>query len=90
MRFTKEEMQKEMSRGFKCPQCGGKLVEEKILASCIYPDGEFPLHFSICLKCKSEIPEHIGFRWKGRTIAQAKKEWEEFKNDEYLEDDSLF
>ena len=42
------------------------------------------------IKCKSEIPDHIGFRWEKRTVAQAKKEWEEFKNDEYLEDDNLF
>ena len=91
MSFTEEEKQRVMSKGFKCPECGGKLVEGIILASCSSPEeGEFPMHYSTCLKCKSDIPDHIGFRWEKRTVAQAKKEWEEFKNDEYLEDDNLF
>ena len=83
MAFTKEEIQKAMSEGFKCPECEGKLVEDQILASCYSPErGEFPIHFSTCSECKSEIPDHIGFRWKKSTVAQAKKEWEEeFKND---------
>ena len=81
MSFTEEEKQKAMSEGFKCPECGGKSVEGQKLASCSNSDGEFPFHFSICLKCKSEIPDHIGFRWKKSTVAQAKKEWEEFKYD---------
>ena len=72
----------EMSKDFKCPECGGKSVEEQKLASCSSPEGgEFPMHFSICLKCKSEIPDHIGFRWEKMTVAQAKEEWEDFKND---------
>ena len=90
MTFTEEERQKAMSEGFKCPECGGKSVEGQKLASCSNSDGEFPMHYSTCLKCKSEIPDHIGFRWEKRTVVQAKKEWEEFKNDEYLEDDNLF
>ena len=86
MAFSKEEIQKAMSEGFNCPDCEGKLVEDQILASCIDSDGrEFPMHFSICLKCKSEIPDHIGFRWEKMTIAQAKEEWEDFKNDEDLD-----
>ena len=81
MAFSKEEIQKAMSEGFKCPECEGELVEDQILASCIDSEGrEFPMHFSICLKCKSEIPDHIGFRWEEMTVAQAKEEWEEFKN----------
>ena len=90
MTFTEEERQKAMSEGFKCPECGGKSVEGQKLASCSNSDGEFPMHYSTCLKCKSEIPDHIGFRWNKMTVAQAKKEWEEFKNDEYLEDDNSF
>ena len=75
--FTEEE-QRVMSKGFKCPECGGKLVEGIILASCSSPDGrEFPIHFSTCSECKSEIPDHIGFRRNISTVAQAKKEWEE-------------
>ena len=85
MAFSKEEIQKAMSEGFNCPECEGKLVEHQILASCIGSDGEFPMHFSICLKCKSEIPDHIGFRWEKMTVTQAKEEWEEFKNDEYFD-----
>ena len=27
---------------------------------------------------------------EGMIVAKAKEEWEEFKNDEYLEDDNLF
>ena len=91
MSFTEEEKQRVMSKGFKCPECGGKLVEGIILASCSSPEeGEFPMHYSTCSECKSDIPDHIGFRWNKMTVAQAKKEWEEFKNDEYLEDDNLF
>ena len=83
MSFTEEEHQRAISKGFKCPECGGKSVASQKLASCSSPDGrEFPIHFSTCLECKSEIPDHIGFRWKKSTVAQAKKEWEEeFKND---------
>ena len=81
-----EEEQRAMSKGFKCPECGGKSVEEQKLASCSSPEGgEFPMHFSTCLKCKNEIPDHIGFRWEKMTVAQAKEEWEEFKNDEYFD-----
>ena len=39
------------------------------------------MHYSTCSECKSDIPDHIGFRWKKMTVAQAKKEWEEFKYD---------
>ena len=83
MSFTEEEYQRAISKGFKCPECGGKAVASQKLASCSSPDGrEFPIHFSTCLECKSEIPDHIGFRWKKSTAAQAKKEWEDgFKND---------
>ena len=87
MSFMEEE-QRAMSKGFKCPECGGKSVEGQKLASCSSPEGgEFPMHFSTCLKCKSEIPDHIGFRWEKMTVAQAKEEWEEFKNDEYFDSD---
>ena len=82
MSFMEEE-QRAMSKGFKCPECGGKSVEEQKLASCSSPEGgEFPMHYSTCLKCKNEIPDHIGFRWEKMTVAQAKEEWEDFKNDE--------
>ena len=82
MSFMEEE-QRAMSKGFKCPECGGKSVEGQKLASCSSPEGgEFPMHFSTCLKCKNEIPDHIAFRWEKMTIAQAKEEWEDFKNDE--------
>ena len=81
-----EEEQRAMSKGFKCPECGGKSVEEQKLASCSSPEGgEFPMHYSTCLKCKNEIPDHIGFRWEKMTVAQAKEEWEDFKNDEYFD-----
>ncbi len=81
-----EEEQRAMSKGFKCPECGGKSVEDQKLASCSSPEGgEFPMHFSTCIKCKNEIPDHIGFRWEKMTVAQAKEEWEEFKNDEYFD-----
>ena len=74
-----------MSEVFTCPECGGKSVASQQLASCSSPErGEFPIHFSACSECKSEIPDHIGFRWEKRTVTQAKKEWEEFKNDECL------
>ena len=80
-----------MSKDFKCPECGGKSSDGRILATMTdSSDALFPMHFSTCIKCKSEIPDHIGFRWEKRTVAQAKKEWEEFKNEEYLEDDNLF
>ena len=80
MSFTEEEKQRVMSKGFKCPECGGKLVEGIILASCSSPEeGEFPMHYSTCSECKSDIPDHIGFRWKKMTVAQAKKEWGECK-----------
>ena len=83
MSHMEEQQQRVMSKGFKCPECGGKSVASQKLASCSSPDGrEFPIHFSTCSECKSEIPDHIGFRWKKSTVAQAKKEWEEeFKND---------
>ena len=56
------------------------LVEHQILASCYSPErGEFPIHYSTCSECKSDIPDHIGFRWEKMTVAQAKEEWEEFK-----------
>ena len=75
-----------MSKDFKCPECGGKYAGEQILATMTdSSDAIFPMHFSTCLNCKSEIPDHIGFRWKKMTVAQAKEEWEEFKNGEYLE-----
>ena len=75
-----------MSSDFKCPECGGKSAEDGILATMTDSSDElFPMHFSTCLKCKSEIPDHIGFRWEKMTVAQAKEEWEEFKNDEYFD-----
>ena len=82
MSFTEEEKQRVMSKGFKCPECGGKLVEGIILASCSSPEeGEFPMHYSTCSECKSDIPDHIGFRWNKTTVAQARQEWGEFKHD---------
>ena len=83
MSSAEEQYQSEISKGFKCPECGGKSVLSQKLASCSSPDGrEFAIHFSTCSECKSEIPDHIGFRWKKSTAAQAKKEWEDgFKND---------
>ena len=87
MSFMEEE-QRAMSKGVKCPECGGQSVEEQKFASGSSPEGgEFPMHFSTCLKCKNEIPDHIGFRWEKMTVAQAKEEWEEFKNDEYFDSD---
>ena len=86
MAFSKEEVQKAMSKGFKCPECGGKIVEHQILASCYsHERGDFPIHFSTCSECKNDIPDHIAFRWDKMTVAQAKEEWEEFKNDEYFD-----
>ena len=80
--FSEEDKKKVMSKGFKCPECGGKLVEGIILASCSSPEeGEFPMHYSTCSECKSDIPDHIGFRWNKMTVSQSKKEWEEFKYD---------
>ena len=80
MTFTREEIKNAMSKGFKCPECGGKLVEDQILASCYSPErGDFPIHFSTCSECKNDIPDHIAFRWDKMTVAQAKEEWEEFK-----------
>ena len=84
MSSAEEQYQSEISKGFKCPKCGGKSVAFQKLATCSSPErgGEFPIHFSTCTECKSEIPDHIGFRWGKSTVAQAKKEWEEeFKND---------
>ena len=80
MAFSKEEVQKAMSKGFKCPECGGKIVEDQILASCYSPErGDFPIHYSTCSECKNDIPDHIAFRWGKITVLQAKEEWEEFK-----------
>ena len=60
MSFTEEEHQRAISKGFKCPECGGKSVASQKLASCSSPEGgEFPIHYSTCLKCKSEILDHI-------------------------------
>ena len=82
MSFTEEEKQRVMSKGFKCPECRGKLVEGIILASCSSDGkGEFPMHYSSCSECKSDIPDHIGFRWNKMTVAQARQEWGEFKHD---------
>ena len=82
MTFTEEERQKAMSEGFKCPECGGKSVAGIKLASCSSPEGgEFPIHYSTCSECKSDIPDHIGFRWNKMTVAQARQEWGEFKHD---------
>ena len=36
--FSEEDKKKVMSKGFKCPECGGKLVEGIILASCSSPE----------------------------------------------------
>ena len=74
-----------MSEDFKCPECGGKSSDWGKLATMTdSSDALFPMHFSNCIKCKSEIPDHIGFRWSKMTFAQAKEEWEEFKNGEYF------
>ena len=80
------KLTQEMSKDFKCPECGGKSEGDSILATMTdSSDALFPIHFNTCLKCKSWIPDHIGFRWNKMTVAQAKEEWEEFKNGEYLE-----
>ena len=43
MSFTEEEYQRAISKGFKCPECGGKSVAGIKLASCSFPEGgEFP------------------------------------------------
>ena len=85
MAFTKEEIKKAMSKGFRCPECSGKLVEHQILASCYSPErGEYPIHYTTCSECKNDIPNHIGFRWKKMTVAKSKEEWEKFKKGEYL------
>ena len=72
----------EMSKDFNCPECGEKSVGDSILATMTdSSDALFPIHFTTCLTCESSIPDHIGFRWNKMTVAQAKKEWEEFKYD---------
>ena len=81
----------EMSKDFKCPECGGKSEGNSILATMTNSsDALFPIHFTTCLKCKNWIPDHIGFKWNKMTVAQANEEWEEYKYAEYLEDDNLF
>ncbi|SVE40347.1 uncharacterized protein METZ01_LOCUS493201 [marine metagenome] len=56
MRWTDEETQKETSRGFKCPEYGGKLGGLLLVNPADLSD---PLHVVESSKCKNWIPAHI-------------------------------
>jgi hypothetical protein len=68
---------------FACPACGGREVAEEL---CISPVLEpalssdpwtFVLQRIRCADCEEMIPSHLGRRWKGMTLAQARLQWRE-------------
>ncbi len=63
---------------FICPECGSVDASNEEM---VEPDEDAPepwrsvLQRIHCSQCKSVVPAHIGERWSGMTLAEAKAEW---------------
>ena len=65
------------AKNFKCPECRGKLFEEK---------NSNEEAISTCLKCKNDIPNYIGFRMDYMTLDDALEEWWSLKREKEEEE----
>jgi hypothetical protein len=63
---------------FICPECGHNESREIIFHES-KPRNQDPwsnvFQIMTCGKCQSQIPAHLGERWDGLSMEDAKKEW---------------
>lgn len=63
---------------FLCPECGSTKEGTALTVSTEYdPNDPWTAVLQIieCSDCQSDIPAHIGERWNGLSIEDAKEEW---------------
>jgi predicted RNA-binding Zn-ribbon protein involved in translation (DUF1610 family) len=63
-------------RMFVCPECGSQEVEPTSLVRAPKTRPGMPRGY-VCAKCHFEIPAHLGERWGGISIQDARREWRE-------------
>ena len=80
MALEKNDDDLEEKGAFICPECGSTNAGGDVLISTDY-DPEEPwseiLRTITCGGCGREIPAHLGERWNGRSVEEARKEWRE-------------
>ena len=74
---------------FKCPNCECEEILEQKFLSIEEPNVSNPwssvTQVIKCDGCKKTIPAHLGERWDGITLEQAKKEYlEKYSNMQYV------
>ncbi|MDA9646956.1 hypothetical protein N9S82_00645 [Candidatus Pelagibacter sp.] len=74
------------NENFICPNCNSKEILEQMFLSIEAPNNSDPwssvTQVIKCDSCKKTIPAHLGERWDGITLEQAKKEYlEKYSND---------
>ena len=67
------------NENFICPNCNSKEILEQMFLSIDAPNNSDPwscvTQVIKCDSCKMTIPAHLGERWDGITLDQAKKEY---------------
>ena len=70
---------------FICPNCGGRVPGDIVNISTVGPTDD-PwskiLQTTDCILCRHTIPAHLGERWEGMTVEEAKEEWVRLYRDE--------